>query len=248
MSNKSNRGCNFTMLYCSIILLFGNIQCTQPNSEFDHVFAVLKNEFDQNFITKFKLTPENKVVDAYFLFFLYRYMEIKEKRSDISIFGDKYGLQTEASQTYLLMLLWHRDLNQKKLEIETLLKLVNDPKVGVNNCRNQRKINSVYNYRKYQLQDVFQLKLPVRTGEDVLRMAVYFDCPIVDWNFDTSKDLLIDGRLIDKFMRRESTEFIFKVEVEKTSIQDAIFLFRRIYPKDTIDLDLYAYGMKIINT
>jgi hypothetical protein len=221
------------------------IQCTTNNDEkFSIVFNSLEKEFDQNFLKEFKETPEEIVLDMHFSYFLYKYSTLIEKRHDIEAFFQTLNLNDEPSQAYLLIFLWHRKLNNKRLNLSALMKVVNDGVTGVKSCRNLKKINSVLNYKKLNINEGIQLIFPVDIEYNI-KSTVYYLCPILEWDFDDSKDLIVNGKLVNKYFKDSPKEFYIQVKINDMNREGVLYFFKHIQRNDTIEVNLTSYGIKI---
>jgi hypothetical protein len=73
---------------------------------------------------------------------------------------------------------------------------------------------------------------------DNYRNAVLYDCPTIDWTFDPKKDLLIKGKIIDKFFINDTSNVFFKVKIENLSNSKTEILMNPVKVGDKKDFSL----------
>lgn len=221
------------------------IQCNMDNNRRLYpLFEYFQTSFNETFIKAVRETPEKNVLDVYFSIFLYEYGEATSKNKNLAILLKSLKFEDEPSQAYGALLLWHRWLNNNPLKIDEVLKLTIDSISGVKSCRNIKKTNAVYNYKKINTGEDIQFSFPVRL-ESGIKSTVYFLCPILNWDFNASKDLQINGRLIKKYTKGSPREFFFHLQVTKMSKKDVLYFFNHIQLNDTIEINLNSYGINI---
>ncbi len=224
-------------------------QCATNNNEVPHeIFNSVESYFDPIFKKEFKETPEGYVLDTYFSYFFYEFGELTKKHEEIKTYFQTINLIEDPSQAYVLLLLWHRKLNSKKFNLTKLLQMVNDDSEGVNSCRYVKKINSALNFRNLNLSGDIQMKFPVRI-ESNIKSTVYYGCPVLDWQFDPSKDLVINGKLIAKYYKPyyndSAIEFYIQIKIKDMNRKDVLYFFNNINQNDTIEVNLNSYGIKL---
>jgi hypothetical protein len=221
--------------------------CTNKNEQYSPIFKILEREIEQDFITDLKTSKEKHILLTHFARFFYEYKEIVKKNKEIEFFFEERGLKQESEQAYVLLLLWYRKLNNKELNMPELLKMAGDERIGVNSCRIVRKINSVDNFMRLSLGDKVGLKFTYseESGKNI-KSAAYYGCPIIYWDFDNSKDIYIEGCIVNKYSNYSpKDDYLIQVKVTHKNHQDSYFLYRPSEVGDTIEVDLESYGMKI---
>ncbi len=221
------------------------IQCNDnKNEKIYTLFDNIEKKYNQSFIKEFKETPEDIVLDIYFSYFLYLYGELAKDGDDIKTFLRSLGLNEEPSQAYVFILIWHRKLNSKKLNLKELLYLVGDETKGVRSCINKKKINSVFNFKKLHINENVQLVFPVRI-ESNIKSTVFYDCPVLNWEFNRSKDLIINGEIINKYFKGNPKEPYIQLKIKDMNREDVLYFFEQVQKKDTIEVNLNSYGINI---
>ena len=259
---KSNNMYSIKLLISIVLILF--IQCNNNgiDKKLFAFFNDLEKRYDTKFLKEFKETPEQNVLDMYLPYFFYEYQEVTKKNIGMNIdsFFQSFNLKEEPSRAYVFLILWHRKLNNKESNIDELMTAVNDSIKGVRTCENLKNINAVLNFRKLNIKDNIQLKFSVRVsdGYSGIRSTVYYGCPTLKWNFDTSKDLIISGEVIKKDFKYYYTkhhnierknsipqEFYIELKIKDINREGVLYFFKEIQKNDTIEVNLNLYGEKI---
>ena len=232
-------------------LLISFVQCnTKRFDKFNTIFNSIEKKYDKKILKEFRETPESEVLDVYFSYFLFEYGELRKTNPDIELFFKSENINEEPSQAYVFLLLWHRNLNHKDFDFDELTHALNDTIVGIKTCKNQKRINSISNFKKLNKGDHIKLIFPVRISDgDSTKSTVFYGCPVLDWNFDRSKDLIINGELIDKyynsFEKGPTKEFYIQLRIEDINREDVLYFLKKIHKNDTIEVNLNSYGIKI---
>jgi hypothetical protein len=228
-----------------LLFIFLN-HCKNENKQFDPIFIVLETGFDQRFIRSLEKSKEKDALYTHFESFLHGYKNLSEKDKEISLFLQEHGLKEDAEQAYVLLLLWYRKLSNKKLDFPELIKMAGNERTGVNSCAGIRRVNAVNNFRKLSINDKVGLQFTNSHGAGKnIKSASYFDCPIVYWNFDTLKDIFIEGDVVNKYGEGNPEEYFIQVKITYMNDKNSLFLYRPIQVGDTIEVNLVSYGMKI---
>ncbi len=135
---------NINIIFIILSIIF--IHCITDSKDVPSI-NTLGDEFDLEFLNNFKNSSEKDVLYDHFPYFLYIYPELVKKRPIIDTFLRRLNVEDEPSRAYILLLIWHRKLNGKTLNIDELLKYVNSDDF-TKNCKNLRNINAVFNFRK----------------------------------------------------------------------------------------------------
>ena len=241
---------NFKLILLLSLIVF--TQCiNNKNEELYTVFNSIEKNYDKTMLEEFKETPEKDVLDMYFSFFLYKHSELTDKNSQIHTFFQSLGLNEEPAQVYIFIMLWHRKLNNKALDLDNLLHIINDDIVGIRSCKNLKKINAVFNFKKINKNEDIKLRFPVMTsdGHSGIESTVYYECPVLEWNFNISKDLIINGEVVNKYFKdyykNTSREFYIQVKVKRTNRENVLYFLNHTQNNDTIEVNLNSYGIKI---
>ena len=234
--------------YLVFVLFIIFMQCTHDENEKLYIiFNNIEKKYDEIILKQFKLTNEKEILNVYLPYFLYEYDELVKKDNNIKSFFESLNLNEQPAQAYAFLLLWHRKLNNQKLNLEEVIHFVNDDNKGIKSCGNLKNINAVYNFKKLSKGQNVQLKFPVMIsdGHSGMRSTVFYGCPILEWNFDTSKDIIINGEVINKYFKEASKEFYIQLKIKNMSRNDALYFFKEVGKNDTIEVSLNSYGVKL---
>ena len=228
-----------------LFLLILSIQCNTNDGKVASIVDDLEKEFDANFKKEFKSASEKTVLDTYFSYFLYRHSEFLTKYPDIDKFFQSLNLKDDPSQSYVLLLLYHRKLNDKKINLNELIENANKNDTGARSCGRLKNINAVLNYNQLNIGDKARLLFSVRIHSNI-KSTIYYMCPTLEWTFDDSKDLAINGEIINKYIKDETKEFYIELKIENMNREDVLYFFKRIQRNDTVEINLNSYGMRIM--
>jgi hypothetical protein len=208
---------------------------------------ILEREIEQEFITNMKKYDEKHILFASYARFLYDYKEIVKRHKEIEFFFQSLGLKQEPEQAYVLLLLWYRKINDKKLNLPELLTMISDSQIGVSSCEIVRRINAVDNFMRLKIGDNVKLKFTYADGAPKeVKSAAYFGCPIIYWDFDMKNDVFIEGCIVNKYSEFSPEDnYLIQVKVAHKNHKNSVFLYRPSQVGDTIAVDLEYYGMKI---
>jgi len=79
--------------------------------------------------------------------------------------------------------------------------------------------------------------MPVDISENY-RNAVHYNCPAIEWAFDAKKDLLIKGKIIDKYFINDSSNVFFTVKIESLNNSKTEILMNPVKVGDKKDFSL----------
>ena len=193
------------------------------------------------------MTAEKDIIDYYYPDFLFEYYDKVIKVKGFENFFLSKNINDEPSQTYIFLFLLHRKLNTKVFNLKELLLLVKNRNLGAKSCGKQKINNSVSNFKNLKVGENLNLYFSVRIN-DGIASTVYLDCPTLNWNFDNSKDLILNGDLVNKFYITHggvSKEFIIKFKIREINRKNVLYFFKNIDKNDTIEVNLNSYGLKI---
>lgn len=133
----------------------------------------------------------------------------------------------------------HRTLNNKDIELANQIEPYKKYWKEITDCSEKKKNIAVANYNKFKVGDNISIYMPVDISDNY-RNAVRYDCPTIDWTFDPKKDLLIKGKIIDKFFINDTSNVFFKVKIENLSNSKTEILMNPVYVGDKKDFSLYG--------
>ena len=107
----------------------------------------------------------------------------------------------------------HRTLNKKAIDLDKQIEPYKKYWKEITDCNEKRKNIAVATYNRFKIGENISIFMAVDLSDNY-RNAVLYDCPTIEWTFDPKKDLLIRGKIIDKFFINDTSNVFFKVKIE----------------------------------
>jgi hypothetical protein len=136
----------------------------------------------------------------------------------------------------------HRTLNKKSIQLEEQIEFYKKYWLEISDCKKKIKNVAVAIYNKFNVGDNISIFMPVDFSDN-FRNAVYYDCPTIDWTFDSKKDLLIKGEIVKKFFINDTSNIFFTVKVKSLSNNKTQILMTSVKVGEEKDFSLV--GLKV---
>jgi len=133
----------------------------------------------------------------------------------------------------------HRTLNKKAIDLNQQIEPYKKYWKEITDCSEKKKTIAVTTYNRFKIGDNITIFMPVDIS-DSYRNAVLYDCPTIEWTFDPKKDLLIKGKIIEKFFINDTSNVFFKVIIESLNNSNTEILMNPVKVGDKKDFSLYG--------
>ena len=131
----------------------------------------------------------------------------------------------------------HRTLNKKNIDLDKQIEPYKKYWKEITDCNEKKKNMAVTTYNRFKIGDNISIFMPVDISDNY-RNAVLYDCPTIEWTFDKKKDLLIKGKIIDKFFINDTSNVFFKVKIESLNNSKTEILMNTVKVGDKKDFSL----------
>ncbi len=231
-------------IVAGFIIVILSIGCFLSKASND-VLIQLDNKYDSEFKISYKETPLDTIFDKYFDTLNTDIIEFLKIDTTTNMLFKKYNIQYVYEQSYIIMYLWYQKLNNKSLSVEEYLKKINEKRnKNKKKYENIRKI-AESNFLKFSIGDTIMIKYPVSISVNGDKNAFKYDEP-VQWEFDSSKDLIIKGKILDKIYNQiTQDDYSFKVKIIEMNRTDTYFFMKYLGIGDTTIIDLMLHSSKI---
>lgn len=131
----------------------------------------------------------------------------------------------------------HRKLNGKAIDLDEQVKSYLAYWKPIRECIEATRAAALVTYREFSLGDTITIRMPVDTTEG-RRNAFLYDCPTPDWTFDEGKDLVLRGKIVEKYFINDTANVFFTVRVQFLNQKDVQVLMRDVKAGDTTKFSL----------
>lgn len=199
------------------LTIFCFLSCNRKNEipkELNYSFEYLDEVWNAEDIENFKNIMENDTTpnDLHFGIGLHlrnNLLRRHAKSDSIVAYFNSLGITHYDYMSGLILYSYHQYLNDENVYIQDKVNEIIESKKPYIECAKEQKIIGLETYNKYQLSDTINVKMPVSKYNSV----VDYSCPNLDWDFNPSKDLSIDGIITEKYFNEDSTDPVVKVKV-----------------------------------
>lgn len=154
----------------------------------------------------------------------------------LRFFMDK-GVMHPDEMSDIILTALHRKLNNKQIDVEGQLNKYQTHFPNLPECQQEIKLRALNNYKKFKEHDpvIIYLYVDVK-GEK--RNAIFINCPQMEWEFDSDKDLKLEAVITKKYINETTKDLFFEVKLKKINFPDTTILGEEIEVDDLIDFDL----------
>ena len=131
----------------------------------------------------------------------------------------------------------HRTLNNKAIELDNQIELYKEYYKEISDCDTEKIVDAISIYNKFKTGDNISILMPVDVSDNY-RNAFLYDCPTTEWTFDTKKDLLIKGTIVNKYFINDTANVFFTVQIESLSNAKTEILMTPVKVGDKNDFSL----------
>ena len=217
------------------------ISIAQPAPEnLNEVFQFLDNDWSIVRKTHFKnLSESNATASEHFGMGLWiRNTWIRGDRNPPLVkYFHSIGLYRPDDISSVIMLSYHRKLNQRPLGVENQIKEHQAYWKKIGDCETQSKNSALAVYNKFKAGDNVTVLMYVDTTGGS-NNAVIFSCPTTGWKFDPVKDLKFTATITDKYFINSKSNVFFKLRINKMNLTNTPILGNGIKVGEEVNLSL----------
>jgi hypothetical protein len=240
----------FTALL-SVILIPGLISCKTPQAEtnspknLDDAILFFQQNWTKTELDIFRMKAEDEAVsDAHFgsgLWVRNNWIRGGRDTSFVNYFHSLGVYHPDDSSIVFTSL--HRVLNNKAINLDEQIKPYQEYWEEISDCEKREKDSSVAAYDRFSVGDNVSIFMQVDTSADY-RNAVLHVCPDTEWTFDAGKDLVIKGRIVNKFFINDPANVFFTVKIESLSDSNTKILMNPVVIGEEKDFLLRGITIK----
>lgn len=199
------------------LVVFGCIlqSCAQQEEipkELQFSFEYLTEKLDTAAIEKFK-SDSTTVVEYHFSVgrYLRNTLLRHHKKSDELIgFFNALGIRHKDDMSSIILTSYKRYLNKKDIELQPQVDKYIAYWKPIIECDKKLTKNAVRIFDNYKLQDTIRIRMPVSEDSN---SVVDYGCPNLDWEFEATKDLVVEGIITNRYFINKVENVFFKVKV-----------------------------------
>lgn len=225
-----------------LLLLFAlSVSGAKPPKNIDEAIAYFEKTWTEKKKEEFKSKPERTaVLDAHHSVGMWIRNEwIRGKRDTLltNQFND-LGIYHPDDMSSIILTSLHRKLNNKPIDIEGQVQQYKDYWKPIHECQEKAEQAALLIYNNFNITDSIEIQMYVDGGSPNGN-AVTFACPTTDdWAFDTKKDLLIKGVVVDKYSINSETNVFFRIRISYLNFPDTKIYMKEVRPGDIYDFHL----------
>ena len=213
--------------------------------EIDKAILYFKNNWSEDEINSFKNKPEDEAVTELHSSvgrWIRNNWLSESQKSELVEFFHSEGIYNRDDMSSIILTSLHRNLNGEYIDLYGQIESCLEYWRPIWECEYEQKQLAIKNFERIKITDTIQIYMPVDTSDND-RNAVLYDCPTTEWNFNPQKDLLVVGKVIDKYHINDSSNVFIKVQILKMNHKNTSILMNEVKIGETIDLSLI--GLKI---
>ena len=241
-----------------LILTFSSCQKKRNiPSELIYSFEYLNDNWNKEEINKFRNISENDTTPRNYHFGIGMHIRNNllrhNKKSDsiVKFFND-LKIEHYDYMSGIILTSYHRYLNKTDIKLmEQVNGIIESLKPTVD-CQNRKRLKAEKLYSRLSINDSIQVQMPI--SEMTRNSVVSYDCPNIDWEFDSDKHLLIDGIITKKYIKKDSFSdsplktyryYHLKLRILKMNNPEIKYFMNEIAKGDEIDFSLeYSFNIE----
>ena len=226
--------------------------------ELIYSFEYLNENWDKKEINKFRSISENDTTPRDYHFGIGMHirnnlLRHNPKSDSIVKFFNDLEISHFDYMSGIILTSYHRHLNEKDINLKEQVNGIIEMLKPTVDCQNRRKKKAKELYNSFKVIDTISVQMPVSTFSNN-KSVISYNCPNDSWHFDNAKDLLIDGIITEKYIRKDSfsdnpneiyEEYNFKLKILKMNNPDIHYFTTEVTTGDEIELPLdYSYNVE----
>ncbi|GAA0728501.1 hypothetical protein GCM10009430_37730 [Aquimarina litoralis] len=226
-------------------------------SELIYSFEYLNDNWNKEEINKFKNISENDTTPRNYHFGIGMHirnnlLRHNEKSDSIVKFFNDLKIEHYDYMSSIILTSYNRYLNNTDIKLMDQVNGILESLKPTVDCQNRQREKAEKLYSKLSINDSIQVQMPV--SEMTKNSVISYDCPNVDWNFDSDKHLLINGVVTQKYIRKDSSsdspqkiyrDYHLKLRILEMNNPEIKYFMNKIAKGDEIDFSLeYSFNIK----
>ncbi|WP_350290045.1 DUF6794 domain-containing protein [uncultured Croceitalea sp.] len=136
-------------------------------------------------------------------------LKANENSETLTKFFDSLGVKHYDDMAGILLISYHKFLNGQDIDLNEQVRSSKAYWKPILECeekqrKRRREINNVH-----KISDTINIKMPVSETNSVFDLS----CPNLEWDFNPSRDLSVDGIITKKYFKEDSTDLVIKVKI-----------------------------------
>ena len=234
------------LLGFSVSLVYNVLQEQMPRNV-DEAVTFFEKQWTEKQKQDFKNKPENNAVTKlhYSVGLWIRNNWIYGKRNKaLAEYFLKLGIRAPDDMSSIILISLHRKLNNKPIDLNEQVNAYKAAWKPVLDCEKRAREQVAQTYHKYKVGDNIEILMYVDVLSDGTRNAVTFSCPTTGWKFDEKKDLMIQGKIVQKFTFGSDSNAFFKIRINKMNFSNTEVLMKEVKVGGDTDFSLINLKVK----
>ncbi|WP_298507179.1 DUF6794 domain-containing protein [uncultured Maribacter sp.] len=166
------------------------------------------------------------------------------KSDSIVAYFNSLGITHYDYMSGLILYSYHQHLNGEKVYIQDKVNEIIESEKPYVECAKEQKIIGYEKYKKYQINDTINIKMPVSEYNSVFDR----NCPNLDWDFRKSFDLSVNGIVTNKYYSNDSLFANLKVKILTKNHPKTEIMMQEVNVGDEFEVPLIDSAWKIKTT
>ncbi|UOE49130.1 hypothetical protein MTO98_32560 [Mucilaginibacter sp. SMC90] len=206
----------------------------------------LKQNLSKIELYEFKKLPEEKAVaEQHFKTGLWiRNNWIRGGRdAALTKYFNSLDIHSADDMSSIILTSLHRSLNHKNIDVNKQVEGYKAYWTLIIECDKKQKEDAFKTYNKFKVGDEISIYMPVDDSDGDRNVFEYM-CPKVEWIFNPQKDLLMKGKIVEKYVINSPQNGFFKVKVGYMNYGNTQVLGKNVKVGDDIDCSLIGLKVK----
>lgn len=147
-----------------------------------------------------------------------------DKDTSLVYFFISLGVYHPDDMSSVILRSLHRRLNNKDINMEGQVESIKKYWKPIIECDKRKAKRAEEIYNSYNVGDTLVILMPVLETNN----AVYYMCPTYGWEFDSSKDLRVEGIVSRKYYLNSETNVFFDVKIIAMNRLDVKILMKDV--------------------
>ncbi|SEL53318.1 hypothetical protein SAMN04487910_2741 [Aquimarina amphilecti] len=235
-----------------ILTIFCFLSCNRKGEipkELNYAFEYLNEILTAEDIETFKNIKENDTTPNNLHFGIGLHLRNNllrhhSKSDSIVAYFNSLGITHYDYMSGLILYSYHQHLNGEKVYIQDKVNEIIESEKPYVECAKEQKIIGYEKYKKYQINDTINIKMPVSEYNSVFDR----NCPNLDWDFRKSFDLSVNGIVTNKYYSNDSLFANLKVKILTKNHPKTEIMMQEVNVGDEFEVPLIDSAWKIKTT
>lgn len=212
-------------------------------------FEYINENWDKNEIGIFKNISENDTTPRDYHFGIGLHLRnnlLRHNRESDSIvkFFNDLDISHYDYMSGIILTSYHRYLNEENIklkeQVDGIIKMLKPTKETLE-CLEKQKNKRLKIYNGHKVNDTVNIKMPVGDNYSV----VNYSCPNLDWDFNPSKDLSVNGIITNKYFVQDSLDLFLTIKILTKNHTHIEIYLEEVNVGDEFEVSLYETAWKI---